>query len=327
MNSISTPFLGLSLQGDQFCLVRVEGDSIQAIATRELIQPFDMETFREGGKLLNSYVEIVRDLYQRVGGRGTDVGVALNSNLVFTKRIPVALGLDEEMIKEHLTWEVEQFLIGSIKEYIFDYQRLPFQTSEGNPFFLSILVRKKIIEGIGNLVKMCELSLKDVDVDIFASVRALLANFDLDSSGTSVLVDIQRDGLAFVFIRQREFFLSHRIPYNKDKSVSRSIDNSAIVQLLMKELKRLVFGHNLGRGVEDLDGIYFIGNEAVRHVYQELSDTVKIPMEIVNPFLRTKASDSVTQSQDFSSFPERFVPSIGITLKHMMVDKEKDVPN
>ena len=312
MNDISTPFLGLSLQGDQFCLVRMEGDSIQAIAARELIQPFDMETFREGGKLLNSYIEIVRDLYQRVGSRGTDVGVALNSNLVITKRIPVALGLDEEMIREHLTWEVEQFLIGSINEYIFDYQRLPFQTSEGNPFFLSILVRKKIIEGIRNLVKMCELSLKDVDVDIFASVRALLANFDLDSSGTSVLV---------------EFFLSHRIPYNKDKSVSRSIDNSAIVQLLMKELKRLVFGHNLGRGVEDLDGIYFIGNEAVRHVYQELSDTVKIPMEIVNPFLRTKASDSVTQSQDFSNFPERFVPSIGITLKHMMVDKEKKIPN
>jgi Tfp pilus assembly PilM family ATPase len=314
---ISKPFLGLSLQGDQFCLVRMEQGSIQAIATRELVQPFEMGAFQDDGKLLKNYIEIVRDLYGRSGGRGKDVGISLNSDLVLTKRIPVALGLNEDMINEHLKWEVEQFLIDSIDEYVFEYQKLPFQTAEGNPIFLSILVRKKIIEGLRTLIKACDLTLKDVDVDVFSIVRALLANYDLDASGTAVLVDIQRDGISFIFIRQKEYYFSHRIPFNDTRAVSRSMDNSAILQLIQKELKRLVFGHNLGRRIEDLNAIYFIGNEAVQSISEELSGTVNVPQEIVNPFRRVAVSESVSQSQEFSRFPEKFVPSVGVTLKHV----------
>lgn len=318
MNDIvSTPFLGLSLQGDQFCLVRMEQGRIQTIAARELVQPFRMEAFQEGEKPLKNYIEIVRDLHEKSGGRGSDVGITLNSDFVIIKRIPVALGLDEDRIREHMLWEVEQSLNDPLTEYVFEYQKLPFQTAEGNPFYLTILVRKKIISGLHSLTKACGLTLKDIDVDVFSIVRTLLANYDLDSTVTVVTVDIQRDGLSFVVVRQKEYFLSHRVPFNDNRTGSRPMDHASILQLILKELKRLVFGHNLGHGVEDLDAIYIIGNEMAQSVSKELTGSVSVPHEIVNPFRRVAVSESVSQSQDFSRSPEKYVPSVGITLKHV----------
>ena len=316
-DQITKPFLGLSLQGDQFCLVRMEEGSIQSIVTRELVQPFDMGVFQEGGKLLKNYIEIVSDLYGRSGGRGKDVGITLSSDFVLAKRIPVALGLDGDMIKDHLRWEVEQFLIDSLEEYIFEYQKLPFQTTGGNPIYLIILVRKKIIEGLRSLIKTCNLSLKDVDVDIFSIVRALLVNYDLEDSGTAVLVDIQRDGISFIFVREKEYFFSHRVPLHDARTAPRPMDKNSILELIKKELKRLVFGHNLGRRIEDLNSIFYIGNEMARSISQELSETIKVPQEIVNPFRRVAVSETVNQSQEFSRFPEKFVPSVGVILKHV----------
>ena len=314
---MSTPaktMLGLSIHSDQICLIEMSDGLIQSIAYRELDKPFDLEAFRSEGELLNNQSEVLKDLYERTSGKGKEVGVVLHTGMVFIKKIPVSLGLEEEMIREHMQWEAGQFLIAPLDDYIVEYQRLPFQTSSGNPVYLLILVRKSVVEWLHSLLGKIGLFLKKVDVDAFSNIRALLANYDLDMEKISVLVDVQRESLAFVFIHQQEYFLSHRISLQEGGAASGFLDSSDVVSLLLKELRRLIFGHSLGRGIEDLDRIFLVGTDLVQRISQELLSSISIPLEVVNPFRRVNVSQSVSQSEEFIGFPERFLTSIGVTL-------------
>ena len=318
MNEPTTkPFLGLSFLPEHVCLVEIQDGVIQALATRELVQPFSMKTFHTEGQFLDNQTEILQELYAEMGAQGKEVGVVLDSGMVLVKKIPVALGLEDEVTREHILWEAEQLLISSLNEYVVEYQRLPFQTPLGNPIYVLILVRKGVMEGIESLISKCGLDLKDVDVDIFSNIRTLLTNYDIDSDQTSVIVDVQRCYLSFIFVRQREFFLSHRVSLNEDGSVSQFKESSDIVNVLLKELRRLVFGHRLGRGIEDLNSIYLLGGENTQKVSKELSSAVSVPLEVINPFRRVEFSQSVSQSKEYTNYPERFVASVGVTIKRL----------
>ena len=292
----------------------MEEGQIQAIGARELIQPINVETFYKEGQFFENQDEAIRELYQKTGAKSKELGVVLEEGMVLIKKVPLALGLEEDMLKESLRWEASQCIVSPLDEYILEYQRLPFQTSLGNPLYLIILLRKSLLEGICALVEKSGLSLREVDVDVFSSVRTLLANYDIGSDETAVIVDVQRQYITFIFIRQKEYFLSHRVNLQETGSNSK-LDDSSIVNALVKELKRLIFGHRVGRGIEDLNRIFLIGGENLQKVAHELSAAVSVSLETVNPFQRVSVTLSVSQSKEFNNFPERFVAAVGITLK------------
>ena len=310
----SNPFIGLSLHPERVCLVEMEEGQIQAIGARELIQPINVETFYKEGQFFENQDETIQELYQKTGAKSRELGVVLEEGMVLIKKVPLALGLEEDMLKESLRWEASQCIVSPLDEYILEYQRLPFQTSLGNPLYLIILLRKSLLEGICTLVEKSGLSLREVDVDVFSSVRTLLANYDVGSDETAVIVDVQRQYITFIFIRQKEYFLSHRVNLQEAGSNSK-LDDSSIVNALVKELKRLIFGHRVGRGIEDLNRIFLIGGENLQKVAHELSTAVSVSLETVNPFQRVPVTLSVSQSKEFNNFPERFVAAVGITLK------------
>ena len=320
MNLLSTnSFIGLSFHPEFVCMVEMQDGVIQSVASRELVQPFDVESFYREGQFFENQTEILEDLYQKIGARGKELGVALDAGMVLIKKVPLALGLEEEMLKDTIRWEADQFLVSPLDEYIIDHQRLPFQTSLGNPFYVLILLRRSVLEGMRSFIEESGLVLRDVDVDVFCGLRTLLSNYDMDTDEVSVIVEVQRQYLGFLFIQHREFFLSHRVSLQDPDSVPQMGETSSIVSILLKELRRLIFGHGLGRKIEDLSRIFFTGGESVQSVIHELSSAVSVPLEIVNPFRRVQVSQSVSQSREYNNFPERFAASVGITLKRVPI--------
>ena len=77
-NSLKKQFLGLYFHSDYISMVRVEDGRIESVASRELVQPINMDLFRIEGELLGSQLQIVKDLYKRSGGGTNEVGVAIN---------------------------------------------------------------------------------------------------------------------------------------------------------------------------------------------------------------------------------------------------------
>jgi hypothetical protein len=175
-----------------------------------------------------------------------------------------------------------------------------------------VLIRKQIVQMLRGFARNVGLNLKDIDVDLFTNVRTVLANYDFNSKGTLVLVDVQLEHLVFIFIHQEEFFLSHRVALQTDSRL-KPADPAEINRILLKELRRLVFGHRLGKGIEDLETILLNGHDVIHDMLNELKGM--LPTEIIDPFRRISVGSTLPESEAFSRTPEKFAASVGLALK------------
>lgn len=314
---LKKPYLGLSIHQDQMSLVLMEGKSVQKFGCKNLIQLFDVGSFESEDEFLNTQIEVLAELYKMIGS-GEEVGVSLYSGMVHLKKIPVALGLGAEVIKEQLYWEAEQNLISPLNDYVIEYQRLPFQTSSGNPVFIMVLIRKKIISLIKKLIEEVGLKLVDVDVDIFSNIRSLVTNYNLKGDKLSVLIDVQREYMSFVFIKEQEFFLSHLIPL-KNSGKFNDRDISEISKSIKKELRRLIFGHRIGSDIDDLNAVYLTGIEDIHEISERLRKNITVEIDILDPFRNLEIPASISGMEEVEKFPERFTSSIGVALKKSSV--------
>jgi len=308
-------FIGLTLNADQFSMAEASGNQIRNIVSRELIQPFDPASLQSEEDSLDSYIEVVGQLYNRLNTSCRKVGVVINSGMVIVKKVPVSLGLDDEMIAEQMEWEMDQMIITPVDQYTVEFERLPDQMPSGNPTYLLVLVQNKILTMIQSIIQQAGLNLISMDVDIFANIRNLLTNYKVEKDEILLLIDSHESYIDLLFIRQQDYFLSHRMLFQGIKSDSGILSGAEIVKHLMKEIRRLVFGHRLGRNVEDINRIFLLGGKLAQKISETLPSEISVPVEIVNPFRKINVSPSVTESKECIQFPHRFMPSIGLLLK------------
>jgi len=308
------PFLSLALHPEYIALLSVRDSTVQELGWRPFNPPLNPDILQNEPLFMEKIGNTFASLSESIAQKGTDLAIAVNGSMVIQKKIPVALGLDEEMIQSQMTWEAEQYLLSPLGNYSVTHLRLPFSTPSGNPIFLQVLIRKQIVQMLRGFAKNSGLILRDIDVDLFTNVRSVLANYDFDSQGTFVLVDVQLEHLVFIFIHQKEYFLSHRVGLQTDPKL-KAANPSDINKKLIKELRRLVFGHSLGKSIEDLEGLLLTGQNVIHDMLNELKGMLST--EILNPFRRISLSPMVKQSEVFVQSPEKFAASVGLALKRV----------
>lgn len=312
----NTACLCLAMNPDQTILIEIQNDRIESIASRELVQPFVMETLAEGNEVLENQKAVIDDLLKRIKGSIHQIRLSIHSGMVQIKKVPVALGLDDTWLNDQMKWEADQMIAAPLDQYVIDHHRLPFQTISGNPVQLMVMIRKKLIDMLKTMMRQCNLKIIDLDVDVFSAIRGLSANYDVKRLETSVLINIQRYFVCFTFLKNGEYFLSHRVSFQEPEFMSGHLDSSGFARFVLKELRRLMFGHRLGRDMNDLDSIFLMGNHGVHAFYYALSDITTSPIEIVNPFRRIHIPAPLLQAKDPQKNPEMFVSAIGMALKH-----------
>jgi len=307
-------FVGLSLHPDFVRIVESDGNFITNVAERALVQQFGMELFRPDNKGFSSVEDSVRSLIDSAGVRADKVGVVLTSKMVHIKKIPVALGLDPEMVCSQLEWEAEQFLVSPLSDYIVEYQKLPFQSREGNPLYLLVSIRRQIISNIHKMMKDSGLRLVDVDVDIFSEIRSVIKNYTMNNEMPYALIDVGTSFVHIVLVQKGEYFLSQTMPF-RDNDSSSIPDSSAICGLIEKELKRLLFGHDLGQGSEDLGGIFFIGGKNAEDLVRHMESVTETSVIAVDPFQRVRLSSDLKEAEEVKKYPDRFTAPVGAVIK------------
>ena len=130
--SASRHYLSLSLHSDYICMIEAENNRVRAIGAKEIVQPFDFAAYQDNDSFLEDQKVHIKDLFQRIGADSREIGVAIGGERVIIKQLPVALGLDDETINAHLTWEAEKMVVGQLDEFIHEFEKLPFQTPEGS---------------------------------------------------------------------------------------------------------------------------------------------------------------------------------------------------
>ena len=290
---------------------------IDAIASQDLTEPFKLKPrmLKDGG--MDQFTGVLESLISKTGMEGSDVGIAIDEEMVIIKTVTTALGLDESDTKDQLNWEADGYLVAPLSDYILQYEKLPIKTKEGNSIYLLVCIRKKVLHILQSLMNRVNLRLKNMDVNVFTQIRSLVANYKIEEKGISAIIDIQKRYVKIAFIQQNDYYLSHQVDFHDEKYDEDSITADNIVERLIKELKRLIFGHSLGRQIDDLNGLYVIGNDAVHQIANALTAQVSIPVEIINPFRQLKVSESVAREEEFEHFPERFGACVGVALKNI----------
>lgn len=302
--------LGLAFHPEYFSLVAANETQIESLAVLELSRPFDLKSLRDGNWALHYYIETLTALYEKIGESGKQVNIVLDSSMALIKKIPIAMGLEEDMIKDQMQWEAEQLLISPLEQYNLVYERLPFAVPTGNPIYLQVLVRKKVIETVRKIVSEIGLQISEIDIDYFSIIRCLLYNYALAPKGLGVIIDLHREFIGLVFIRKQEYFLSNKL-FLQDNS-----ENTAeLVKAVLKDLRRIVFGHGLGKGIEDINHFFILDHVSNKEFIEEFGRTVNVPVDAIQPFRKLSITSDLSQSTEYTLLPERFTTSLGLVLK------------
>lgn len=301
----------VSLEKERFVVMSMAEGQIKAMDMRELVHPFGLICFQEDARDLEIHRDTLENLVQKNGLSGCRVSVVIGEDMVWVKRIPVALGFDEAALDMQMKWESEQLLLSPEKDFHRVYQRLPAATASGNPYYLLVLIRKQVLKALKTLIESAGCFLQEIEVDVFSHMRALQSNYILEKEDIAVLLCIRNSGLLFTFICQGDYFLSHRIHLPKMES----IQPSDLVDLIKKELRRLIFGHRLGEDAGDLKKVFVFGDSATDTLVQNLEKALPVTVEKMSPLKRVVLPAELSQSKEILRFPDRFTAAVGMLLK------------
>lgn len=316
MTQDNTGILGISLIDDQLRIVEGRKHSnefrVTQMAQGRIRQPFTFDIISDRNAA-RRFAEDINRLYETQEFEVKEAAFSLDSRMVLIKKIAIDQTLQAEQLEDHVKWEVRQFAISPIHEYVIDFERLNSATNGSLNDILVVVVRKKIVKFLKQVFKHTNLKLKVVDVDIFSAQRALQLNYEYNNSDKVVLIELEDNRVHFSVLKGRNFFLTQELSTTRNNDDMEASDQS-MTRLISKELKRIIMDHQLGKSVEDLNEIFLYGEAVEDGVLEELQNSYDVRINRANPFrkvkLLAKAKEDMGQSQ-----AERYMISVGAALR------------
>ncbi len=307
--------LGVSLVNDQLRIVEARQHEkefhITHLSQGRVRQPFDFSFFEDKNNIPRLAEDIER-LYETQNFDVKNVAFSLDSQMVMVKKLPFDSTLVEERIEDHINWEVRQFLISNMKEYVVDFERLKTVPSNGLDDILVVVVRKKIIKFLRQVFKHTNLKLKVVDVDVFSAQRTLQLNYDYEKDDTLAIVEVEENKIHFSLIKGKNLILTQGGISSSPNGSAENEESTA--RFIAKELRRLILDHQLGKTLEDLKEIFLYGEAVEDGILESLQNNYDVHIDRTNPFRKVKLAIG-KQGEGLPERGERFTVSVGAALR------------
>ncbi len=257
----------------------------------------------------------INRLYEMAGMRTTQAAISLDSDMVLIKKIPLDANLEGEELREHIHWEVSQYVINPIDNFNIGYQTLNVGTnSEYERAMVLVLIRKQVVESIKELFAGTSMQLRAIDVDIFSAQRVIETTYNFEAEKKVALVDIRKKNVQ-LSILYNDYYLSQEVGYPIDEDGTFSTENGEhLARIISKELRRVILDNKLGKSIEDMHEILLYGDAVDDIVIETLSSAHAINIRKVNPFEKITII-ATPEEQEVTDHPEAYVTSVGVAIK------------
>ncbi|HHL73473.1 MAG TPA: hypothetical protein ENJ29_13285 [Bacteroidetes bacterium] len=257
----------------------------------------------------------INRLYEMAGMRTTRAAISLDSDMVLIKKIPLDANLEGEELREHIHWEVSQYVINPIDHFNIGYQTLNVGTnSEYERAMVLVLIRKQVVESIKELFAGTSMQLRAIDVDIFSAQRVIETTYNFEAEKKVALVDIRKKNVQ-LSILYNDYYLSQEVGYPIDEDGTFSTENGEhLARIISKELRRVILDNKLGKSIEDMHEILLYGDAVDDVVIETLSSAHAINIRKVNPFEKITII-ATPEEQEVTDHPEAYVTSVGVAIK------------
>jgi Tfp pilus assembly PilM family ATPase len=297
---VNTPsFCGLDLQRDYFSIIQYSPEE-QAM-TLLSIQPFSAET---GTNPWKTWKNELKNSKGRLRFFSPAVICGMPSECAVIKII--TLDADEEHIDEAIEWEFGQQIIGSVDEYVFDYEEMEGAPDAATRKFLVVAYRQDQVNRMAGIVRSVKLAPQVIDLDIFGLVNIFSANYTDRKAKASLLIHTEYELTKLVLTRNGEFRDFHCFEH-----ASGSIDAAGFAMVLSAEIDRFLAGAEKSDG---RTGIYITGSY-FQQAFSRDAFFEKVPhAELLNPF-RTINCQVKIEEQQIQEYSTQLAVAAGLALR------------
>ncbi len=312
----SSTQIGMTFYQDRIHYVVVTFDPaplLSAAGEIPLNGRFDYSACQDEEQTLRQSAAISSMLEAR-GIVGGQAALAVDQGYLLLKRLRVDRGLSENDLRQHIEWEMEQFLAAPRDEYNVSFERAPVETETMEGYIVAAM-RKVILQHLQAIFAGTRLSLRQVDVDVLSAARALAVVNDPLAEGLSIFMR-PRDAKLYLSLMRNGALLSSQISTLRTELQPRTSNPSRAEEtagFINDEILRLL--DTLGDEVllKNIDQAYFAETDFSREVLgalQPLMRTTEFVM--IDPLRKLHHTLSPAEQQLVRGQASSFLSMIGM---------------
>lgn len=291
---------GLDINRTNICYTRCLPDS--KLIANVCIQPLEVTTENYWESVHSSFNDFLKDF--KIPGE--NIVSSLPGEYAILKKI--ILDKEETAVDESIEWELSQQIVGSIDEYVYDYQRLA-DTPEGDfQRFLVVGYRNAAIERISKLLKSNKLNPIIIDLDIFALINVYEINYE-DRKDVPALIIFSDPYKTKLILTAQGNFIDIEIFEHAEQAQS----SDGYVHVLDETMKRLLHYNakvpKLNNTKAYITGSYFSRAENTETVLKKIEN-----VELLYPFRRITCSAGLDEEK-LKEFAPLLAVSVGLALR------------
>jgi Tfp pilus assembly PilM family ATPase len=300
MKKNSNIISGLDIQKEYMCFAQYSANDnavlLVAIQPLALIDSSDI-----GSQIVND----LKELKEKSEISNVDVVCSIPSQYAVVKNIPVEI--TETNPEAHIEWELSQQLIGSIDEYVFDFQNSGFR-SDNIEEYLAVAYRKSLVNGVASSLKNVKFNPLVVDLDIFALINVFEANYRELSTHPTIIIHSESDRTKMV-LTINGLFIDHEYLLFP----AGSMDPAGFSERIKMEIERLL-SLNKSKVGDNGIGIFFAGSLFSRSEYAETLIGVLGGGEILNPFKNIQCRAGIDEGK-LKAYASQLAVAVGLAYR------------
>jgi len=332
--------VGLDVGSNSIKLVKLDHDkdgySVSAIGIREL--PHEAIV---GDEIRDREAVIfnIQSLIDQTDTKIKDVVVSVSGHSVITDRFTIDKKTGPEA-EQAILFETEQRAPFDVDDVSLDYQVIKTDDELNKMDVLLVAARKEYLRMYLDLLEDCGLRPTVVDDDAFAILNAYEANYDVDPTRVTALVNIGYDVTNITYLSeglfaatrdvsagtrevfeavQKEFRLNPELTAKALKGeMNDSIDQDMLKATIMSAADELISGIELAfsyfRSQTKIDHIDWLvlsgGGALVPYLPEYLQSKINIPLELANPLRNIDYDPELFQFVQ----PEKIAPLLAVSV-------------
>lgn len=316
MNSLDqNKILGVHIDGNKLRMIEASKQSenirLTTVAESTFAHPLEINIF-DNDQLIPSFSDSIKRLVDEASIEAKDVRLALDRQMVILEKINVDQNLDDNQLKDHIEWELDQFLISTREEYNVGYEFVAnFKKDISSVLVVSL--RKKVVDYLKTIFENTPIDLNYVDLDIFSEIRGV-REILTRTRGFSVIVHMKEAGFGFTILNEGKYFMSSESSMSQ---INQQDMNSApgLALTLNNEFKNLFEKLESQTKIRQFENVYLAGEKAdpalIPHL-KKLQETADIGFP--NPFQNIQRELNPESELLIQEHPENFLAAIGMLL-------------
>ncbi|MDQ7054541.1 MAG: pilus assembly protein PilM [candidate division KSB1 bacterium] len=310
--------VGISLREQSIRMSEAVGHSgkfkIKKVAAGTSRIPFSFDAIKDRLNI-QTFAQDLNKVYETAGFETNQASLAVDSDLVIIKKIPVDATLDGDELKDQIRWEVSQFMINPLDHFVIAHEVLPEDGQESSEkIVVVVVIRKAVVDFLKEIFASTDLHLRAIDVDVFAAQRLLEKAYRVPQDHKIALVDLRKRNLQ-LSVLYHNFYLVQEVEFPEEEALPDEIDRDEhISRVVSKELRRIILDNKLGKSVEDMNEVFLYGDGVNDRMIDILSKSHNVSFRRINPFETIPLTESPSESE-IKEHPESFVTAVGAAIK------------